>query len=265
MQKKASLQIAEEPERLEQQYQSSREYLQVILDSLDDELKEESRRKLLNLVISAQEEERKRIARGLHDETSQLLTSLTVNLEAVIATLPTNAGETAAKLRRIQSLTAKTLEEIHKIIYELRPTLLDDLGLVVAVRWHAENYLETVGVKVHLKTTGRERRLPAPIETALFRAIQEAATNIVRHASAKSAHISIEFNETSVAVHIEDDGMGFDLGEVMRMKDGGRGLGLLSMKERVELLGGVLGVKSQPELGTRIAVKIPIAQEVPND
>ncbi len=265
MPKKTSLQIAKEPERLEQQYQSSRECLQVILDSLDDELKEEIRRKLLNLVISVQEEERKRIARGLHDETSQALTSLTVNLETVIATLPTNAGETAAKLRRIQSLAAKTLDEIHKIIYELRPTLLDDLGLVAAVQWYAENYLEAAGVKVYLETTGLERRLPAPIETALFRTIQEAATNIVRHASAKNAHIKFEFNDTSISIHIEDSGMGFDFDKVMRMKGGGRGLGLLSMKERVELLGGVLGIKSQSGLGTRIAVKIPITQEVPDD
>ena len=227
--------------------------------------KEEIRRKLLNLVISAQEEERKRIARGLHDETSQALTSLTINLETVIAMLPTNAGETAAKLRKMQSLAAKTLDEIHKIIYELRPTLLDDLGLVAAVRWHAENHLEAAGLKVHLEIMGLERRLPSPIETALFRTIQEATTNIVRHASAKSTYISFEFNDTSVAIHIEDDGTGFDLDKVMRINDGVRGLGLLSMKERVELLGGVLNIKSQPGLGTQIAVKIPVTQEVPDD
>lgn len=226
--------------------------------------KEQLRGELLNLVISTQEEERKRIARGLHDETSQALTSLAVNLEAIIAILPSDADEAKAKLRGIQSLAAKTLDEIHKVIYELRPTLLDDLGLVAAVKWHAENYLEAAGIKVHLETAGPERRLPAQIETALFRIIQEATTNIARHADAESTSISLEFNETCIAVHIEDDGKGFDLNEVMRSSDGERGLGLLSMEERAELLGGHLSIKSRPGLGTQITVKIPIEQEIPD-
>jgi len=226
--------------------------------------KEQLRGELLNLVISTQEEERKRIARGLHDETSQALTSLAVNLEAIIAILPSDADEAKAKLRGIQSLALKTLDEIHKIIYELRPTLLDDLGLVAAVKWHAENYLEAAGIKVHLETAGLERRLPAQIETALFRIIQEATTNIVRHADAESTSISLEFNETCIAIHIEDDGKGFDLNEVMRSRDGERGLGLLSMEERAELLGGHLSIKSRPGLGTQITVKIPIEQEIPD-
>ena len=224
--------------------------------------KEEIRGEVLNLVISTQEEERKRIARGLHDETSQALTSLAVNLEAVIAILPSDADEAKAKLRGVQALAVKTLDEIHKVIYELRPTLLDDLGLVAAVEWYAENYLEAAGIKVHVETDGLERRLPAQIETALFRIIQEAATNIIRHANAGKTSLSLEFSETSVAVHIKDDGKGFDLDEVMRTKDSGRGLGLLSMQERAELMGGHLSIRSRPGLGTRIAVKIPIAQEV---
>lgn len=226
--------------------------------------KEQLRGELLNLVISTQEEERKRIARGLHDETSQALTSLAVNLEAIIAILPSDADEAKAKLRGIQSLALKTLDEIHKVIYELRPTLLDDLGLVAAVKWHAENYLEAAGIKVHLETAGLERRLPAQIETALFRIIQEATTNIARHAFAESTSISLEFNETCIAVHIEDDGKGFDLNEVMRSRDGERGLGLLSMEERAELLGGHLSIKSRAGLGTQITVKIPIEQEIPD-
>lgn len=224
--------------------------------------KEKIRGEVLNLVISTQEEERKRIARGLHDETSQALTSLAVNLEAVIAILPSDADEAKAKLRGVQALALKTLDEIHKVIYELRPTLLDDLGLAAAVEWYAENYLEAAGVKVHLETACLEKRLPAQIETALFRIIQEATTNIIRHASAGNASISLECSETLVVVHIKDDGKGFDLDEVMRTKDGGRGLGLLSMQERAELMGGHLSIRSRPGLGTQIAVKIPIAQEV---
>ena len=238
------------------------EVVELMRDVTEAKRLEQIRGELLNLVISTQEEERKRIARGLHDETSQALTSLAVNLEATIAALPPDADETKAKLRGMQSLAVSTLDEIHKIIYELRPTLLDDLGLVPAVKWHAENYLEAAGIKVHLETAGLERRLLAQMETALFRIIQEATTNIAKHASAESASISLEFNEDSVVIHIEDDGKGFDLGEVMRSRDGERGLGLLSMKERAEFLGGVLSIKSLPGFGTQITVKIPIEQEI---
>ncbi|MEE8174017.1 MAG: GAF domain-containing protein, partial [Dehalococcoidia bacterium] len=220
--------------------------------------KEEIRGELLRRVISTQEEERKRIARGLHDETSQTLTSLAANLEAVIAALPVDADEAKAKLRAVQSLALKTLDEIHRVIYELRPALLDDLGLVAAVQWQCENCLEAVGIKVNFETAGVERRLPAQIETALFRIIQEATTNILRHAEAESASISLEFKESSVAVHIEDDGKGFDPHEAMSVRDRERGLGLLGMKERAELLGGFLSIQSQPGRGTRIDVEIEI-------
>ncbi len=226
--------------------------------------KEEIRGELLRQIITTQEEERKRIARGLHDETSQALTSLAVNLETVIDALPLDADQVKAKLKGIQSLAISTLDEIHKVIYELRPTLLDDLGLIAAVQWHAENCLEAAGVKVHLETEGVERRLPLEIETALFRIIQEATTNVVRHAEAESTSISLEFKETSVAVLIEDDGRGFNPNEVVISRDSGRGLGLLSMKERAEFFGGVLSIKSQPGLGTQISVEIPIDREVSN-
>lgn len=223
--------------------------------------KQEMRGELLHLVISTQEEERRRIARGLHDETSQALTSLAVKLEAVAGTLPPDAEQTKAKLKEIQSIALGTLGEIHNVIYELRPTLLDDLGLIPAIKWHAENYLETAGIKAHLETAGQERRLPPEIETALFRIVQEATTNTVRHAHARSASISLEFEESSVAVHIEDDGRGFDPNEVAKAKDSGRGLGLLSMKERVEHLGGVLSIMSEPGKGTQIQIEIPVNWE----
>jgi signal transduction histidine kinase len=216
------------------------------------------RGELLRLVISTQEEERRRIARGLHDEISQALTSLAVNLEAVAYALPLDTDEVKARLKGIQSIAISTLDEIHKVIWELRPTLLDDLGLIAAVEWLAETHLEAAGVKVHLETAGAERRLPNNVETAIFRIIQEAVTNIIRHANAESACISLEFEEASVRVHIEDDGGGFDIDEAMSATRGGRGLGLLSMKERAELLSGILKIKSQPGQGAQIDLEIPV-------
>lgn len=223
--------------------------------------KEEMRGDLLHLIISTQEEERRRIARGLHDEISQALTSLTVNLEALANALPLDADNMRNRLRGIQSTAIRTLDEIHKVIWELRPTLLDDLGLVAAVEWLAETHLEASNIKVHLETAGMERRLPSKIETAIFRIIQEAITNIIRHANAESACISLDFEESHVVTHVEDDGRGFDIDEAMRATKRGRGLGLLSMKERAELLGGVFSIRSNPGQGTQIDVRIPVNWE----
>jgi PAS domain S-box-containing protein len=220
---------------------------------------------LLNFIITTQEEERKRIARGLHDEISQALTSLAVNLEAVAEALPLDTDQVKARLKQIQSIAIRTLDEIHKVIWELRPTLLDDLGLTEAVEWLAETNLEAMGVTVNLETVGVERRLPNKVETALFRIIQEAITNISRHAEAESASISLEFEDDYIAVHIEDDGQGFDFDKAIGSTRTGRGLGLLSMRERVELLSGMLDIRSQLGQGTQINIQIPVNwKETPN-
>lgn len=224
--------------------------------------KEEMRGGLLRQILLTQEEERKRIARELHDETSQALTGLAVNLEAVISTLPNDASRLKEKLRRIQSIAFNTLDGIHRAIYELRPSLLDDLGLVAAVNWHSENHLEAAGIKVRLETNGVERRLPIQVETALYRIIQEATTNILRHAGASHVGITLGFKESSVAIQIEDDGAGFTLEEVMTSADRERGLGLLSMRERAEFLGGWLTIRSRPRSGTNISAEIPVNEEV---
>ena len=212
---------------------------------------------------SAREEERKRIARDLHDETSQVLASLTAHLEAAAGMLPTGANKTKAMLRKAESLSITILEALHKLIYELRPTLLDDLGLVAATRWLAENNLEAEGIKVSLEIGGRERRLPPQLETTLFRVIQEAVYNIARHAHARNASLSLHFRKSFIRVHIKDDGKGFDVEEAISSKDRPRGLGLLGMKERIELINGVFDIQSYPGGGgTEISVEIPLNRKV---
>lgn len=219
--------------------------------------KEKARGDLLRKLISIQEEERKRIARGLHDEISQSLTGLAFNLEAVLAALPPETHETRERLEEIKSLSLRMLEEIHRVIYQLRPSLLDDLGLVAAVQWLADNYLEEAGIRVIFQTAGEERTLAPEAQIALFRIAQEAITNIVRHSGAESVRISVEFKKRSAAIHIEDDGKGFNVEEIMASRETDRGLGLLGMKERAELLEGRLTVDSSPGRGTRIDVEIP--------
>ena len=219
--------------------------------------KEEIRGELLQDIFAIQEEERKRIARELHDETSQVVASLSASLEAAVGMLPATADKTRVILRKAQALSVNILDEIHRLIYELRPTLLDDLGLVAATRWLIDNNLEAAGVTVRLKTPGRERRLHPQLETTLFRVIQEAFANIVKHAHARNADVSLHFDKNVIRIHIRDDGRGFDVEEAISSKDRPRGLGLVGMKERVELMNGNLSIQSRPGGGSRIDVEIP--------
>jgi len=220
---------------------------------------DENRGELLREIFQVQEEERKRIARELHDETTQTLASLAASLEAVSGILPEGANEVKTRLRKLQSLSVSILDEIHRLIYELRPTLLDDLGLVAATRWLIENNLEVAGIRANFKTTGRVKRLPTQIETTLFRLIQEAINNIMKHAQAKNADVTLRFQKNAIRGHIKDDGIGFDVEEAMSSKDRPRGLGLLGMKERAELLSGTFVVHSHDGGGgTEIDVKIPL-------
>ncbi|HEY82370.1 MAG TPA: GAF domain-containing protein [Dehalococcoidia bacterium] len=227
---------------------------------------DERRGELLREMFSIQEEERKRIARELHDETMQSLASLAASLEAIAGTLPEGASQGRAQLKKLQSLSISILDEIHRLIYELRPTLLDDLGLVAATRWLAENNLGAAGVAVTLKVIGRERRLSSQLETTLFRVLQEAINNIARHAQARKASISLDFKRKAISVKIKDDGRGFDVDEAISSKERPRGLGLLGMKERVELFNGTFRIRSgSAQRGTQIDITIPINGEVGNE
>jgi len=218
--------------------------------------KEHLRGELLRKVISAQEEERKRIARELHDDTSQALTALLYAAEEAMD-VQQNAAETSALLQAMRKLAQRTLDGVHKLIFDLRPTMLDHLGLVPAIRWFAQSRLEPAGVRVAFDEGSLPRRLPAETETALFRVVQEAITNIGRHAMARNVYLSFQAENGVAAIGIEDDGVGFDLVEATFAPDSGRGLGLMGMRERVELLGGELDLDSAPGYGTRITIRVP--------
>jgi PAS domain S-box-containing protein len=224
--------------------------------------KDESRGELLGEIFSIQEEERRRIARELHDETSQSLASLAVSLEAIAGRLPAGAADARDRIKKMGQVVISILDEVHKLIYELRPTLLDDLGLVAAARWLAENNLGTAGVTVNFKTVGRVKRLPHQVETTLFRVIQEAVSNVARHAHASNADLSLHFKKSSIGVHVRDDGDGFNVEAAITSRDRPRGLGLLGMKERVELMNGTLDIRSHTGGGTKIDIEIPINYEV---
>ena len=215
----------------------------------------------LRKYIAAQEDERKRIARELHDETAQSLTALAMAIETAVQAPTRAAGEVRALLAPARSLTERVSREIDRIIRDLRPSLLDDLGLLEALGWYADNRLKPLGIQVTFETIGSERRLPPELETSLFRVAQEAMSNIARHAEAENVSLTMEFGDDYVALDVEDDGCGFDVERTLaRGKNGGDDspFGLMGMRERVELLGGSLLVESRPGQGTSVTVRVPV-------
>ena len=220
--------------------------------------KERLRADLLAKAIQAQEDERRRVARELHDETGQSLNAMVFGLKAAEAALAGNPGQAGEILARLKAAAGDTVRELQTIIYDLRPSLLDDLGLTPALRWYAETRLEVEGVRVLWDITGTERRLPPEVETALFRIGQEAITNAAKYANATEIHIKLAFKETRAVLEIIDDGQGFNIGDLLKHPpEDGRGLGLLGMRERAELLRGGLEVESEPGCGTRVCAELP--------
>jgi signal transduction histidine kinase len=213
---------------------------------------------LLKNSISAQEDERKRIARELHDETSQSLTTLAIGLETIAKSPPADEEHLRLALRKNQELIIRIMDDVHRLILDLRPNMIDDLGLVPALEWYADSRLGGDGVEVHVETSGCEKRMPGHIEVALFRIAQEAISNIAQHARAESASISLDFESRHVRLTVEDDGIGFESEGLVGRIDGRRGLGLLGMMERAKALGGILIVNSKPGTGTRISIEIPV-------
>ncbi len=222
------------------------------------ERKEALRGELLRKVISAQEEERKRIARELHDETSQALAALALALETASVAPTRSIKEMKARIAAIKPRAVGILEEVRKLTLDLRPTVLDDLGLIPAIRWYAENRLRHQGVKVQIEAVGNERRLPPELETTLFRVVQEAISNVGHHARAENVIVTLDFSQSSVVIEVEDDGEGFDLASVSKSYEKGRGLGLMGMRERVALFSGTLEIETAPGAGTQLRIEVPI-------
>lgn len=215
---------------------------------------------LLQHVLTAQEEERKRIARELHDETSQMLTGLALNLQAIIERAEMadiKDAKIKEGLKKAHSLAVQTGVEVTKLINALRPTLLDSLGLAPAIQRYIETWLQPIGINASLRTQGGDR-LPSEIEVALFRITQEAINNIIKHSEARNAMIDLECDADKCKLRIEDDGKGFDVGEIKSIDKYGRGVGIFSMKERVALVGGSCAVESAPGEGTKIVVEVPL-------
>ena len=214
---------------------------------------------LLKMVISAEEEERKRIARGLHDETMQSLSALLMKIDMCSKMYADVVP--SEKIDEMRNIALKTLDEIHSLIQNLRPTVVDDLGLEAGIRWLLDKHLAEKGITCDFNVIGaEEKRFNHRIETALFRIIQEAVINISKHASAENVFIVLQYMSDSIAVHMEDDGKGFDAADVLKHTDDVRGLGIMGMRERAYLVDGKLKICSTPGNGTRLSLWIPLPE-----
>ena len=239
-----------EIERLSQSFQG-------LLERIDDE-----RRRSGQLAMRAQEEERRRLARDLHDEVNQALTAILLRLEALAQETP---PELTAEVIELKRLVNQAMGELLNLARQLRPTALDDHGLVPAVEAQLKRFAARTGVEARLRTAGDANEVPEDVQTAIYRILQEALANVGRHAGATAVAVEIEAGDESLELRVRDDGAGFDPGALARRSDGdgpGAGLGLSGMAERARLAGGELDVRSAPGGGTTVTLRIARLQKV---
>ncbi len=223
----------------------------VMLEAID-----EANRLRTSQIINAQEQERKRVARELHDETSQVLTSLLISLAVLEESITT--PEAQGRIAETRMLAHQTLRAIRSLSIDLRPSALDDLGLLPALRWYIKEYQQKFSIQVEFQSTGFRERLPAEMETALYRIVQEALTNIAKYAHAHTVYVTLKEEANQVYATITDDGCGFDIEKLQKIAGQERGLGLVGMQERAHLLDGTLNIQSSPDHGTIVQASIPL-------
>jgi signal transduction histidine kinase len=201
-------------------------------------------------VVAAQELERRRLARELHDETGQALTSILLGLKPVEELALTE--EARSRIAAVRELVVSTLQDVRRLAVELRPSALDDFGLATAVERLVDTFREQSGLRVHLEERLPAERLPSEVETALYRIVQEALTNIAKHSGATTVSILLTRRDGAVAAVVEDDGAGFE------PSTGAEGLGLVGMRERLALFGGRLQIESAATTGTTLIAEVPL-------
>ena len=221
-------------------------------------------RKYLSQIIEAQEGERRRISRELHDEIGQALYAIQFNLEMIDKDLSQTTSTVRGRLLEAKSLSSQTVTAMRQLSLDLRPTMLDDLGLIPTLRWYIQNFSNRLNIYSNFEAMGFKEKLPPQIETAFYRIIQEALNNIAKHAQADRVEISLVKRDSRILASIQDNGKGFDLDKVLHPGSPERGFGIIGMKERVSLLGGEIDIQSRPNFGTLIQIEIP-SEDVRHD
>jgi two-component system sensor histidine kinase DegS len=236
------------------------EYLTGDLNQVTRILESAKNRQLLGLkIILAQEDERKRIAREIHDGLAQTMANVVLRTEITERMLNRQEIDSVKEeLRDLKGQLRSGLEEVRKIIFNLRPMALDDLGLVPTLRKFIQDYEDKTKIRTKFELYGRECRLPSGMEVAVYRLVQEAFSNVYKHANASYVTLDLTFQAKMVKITVQDNGTGFDVGIVEAKLGKGVNFGMIGMQERVELLEGRLDIDSQLGAGTKISMLIPI-------
>lgn len=223
------------------------------------ERRETLRGELLRRVVAAQEAERQRIARELHDATGQALTALGLGLRGIATAMKDDGEQTAHRLRQLETLSATALDELRHLIADLRPSHLDDLGLPATIRWYAKEVRSRTPLEVQVEIAGEQRPIAPPITIALFRIAQEALTNVIKHSGATQAWVRLFYDAHEVRLQVEDNGSGFNSAALATSSR--PAWGVLGMEERAALLGGRFHIDSGYGRGTLVEVVIPYEGE----
>lgn len=208
-------------------------------------------------IIKAQEEERKRVAREIHDGPAQSMANIVMRAEFCLKLLDMSPEKVRDELIALQNIVRISLMDVRKIIFDLRPMVLDDLGLAPAIKRYLSNYKEQYGLQVEFLFFGQQTRLDSSVEVAVFRIVQEMVSNIHKHACAKNSVVKIEMLNNRINIQVRDDGKGFNMNKIMANKER-EGYGLIGMRERVQLLNGDISIVSAPGKGTSISISIPL-------
>ena len=256
-------QLAESLEAMRRRLRAAYEAVEQTNMELEIRVNERTERlgQVLRQTISAQEDERRRLARELHDETAQTIAALSIALDRARDGLSGADTETVAQIGEAKELSARLLAETRRLILGLRPTVLDDMGLQPAIRWYGESYLGDKGIEVSVEATGPTRRLPAHVEVALFRIVQEAMANVAKHSQATHVEVRLIDEDRRMTVTVADDGSGFDVAHALSQAGPTESVGLLGMQERVRLLGGRLEIRSRRRGGTLVRVEVPLSDD----
>lgn len=238
-------------------------YMSGDLQELSSQIGDIQQRQLLGIrIIKAQEEERQRVARDIHDGPAQSMSNVVLKAEICERLINVDFEKAKQELQNLKLIVRDSLQDVRKIIYNLRPMSLDDLGLIPTIQRYLLTYQEDTGIVTSFKTRGVYDDINPVISLTTFRIVQEAVSNIKKHANAQNAAINLEFNDNMLRIYIYDDGKGFDVKNLkVRSEDINSGFGLMSMQERVELLNGEFEINSQPGRGTRLNINIPLTND----
>ena len=209
-------------------------------------------------VIETQERERQRLARQMHDGPAQSLTNLILQAEICERFLDSDVAKVQSELASLRNAVNATFQKVREFIFDLRPMMLDDLGLIPTLRRYISDFEEKTNLTTNIQFVGQERRLPAHVEVTVFRVVQGLLTNTQQHANASNVQVLLELQDSSVIAAVEDDGSGFNAEESLSMASPQRAVGLTTMREQVEMLGGRFQIESELGQGTRIVFEIPI-------